>query len=63
MDRFITFGLGTTGTFKGFNQTGRWWWDTSVSPYAVWALGTFSFSLFLFFAWNLCALQKSRDVV
>ncbi len=62
MDRFITFGLGTTGTFKGFNQTGRWWWDTSVSPYAVWALGTFSFSLFLFFAWNLCALQKSREV-
>jgi hypothetical protein len=63
MDRFITFGLGTTGSFKGFNQTGRWWWDTSVSPYAVWALGTFSFSLFLFFAWNLCALQKSREVV
>lgn len=63
MDRFITFGLGTTGTFKGFNQTGRWWWDTSVSPYAVWVLGTLSFFLFVCSAWNLCALQKSREVV
>ena len=62
MDRFITFGLGTTGTFKGFNQTGRWWWDTSISPYAVWALGTASFSLFLVSAWNVCSSEESREI-
>ena len=63
MDRFITFGLGTTGTFKGFNQTGRWWWDTSISPYAVWALGTTSFVLFLLSAWNVSASQKPHTVI
>ena len=62
MDRFITFGLGTTGTFKGFNQTGRWWWDTSISPYAVWALGTASFLLFLVSAWNACSSEESREI-
>jgi hypothetical protein len=61
MDRFITFGLGTTGTFKGFNQTGRWWWNTSVSPYMVWALGTASFVLFLFSAWGVCTSRTSHE--
>ena len=62
MDRFITYGLGTTGTFKGFNQTGRWWWDTSISPYAVWTLGTLSFALFLVTAWNACTSQTSHEL-
>ena len=60
MDRFITYGLGTTGNFKGFNQPGRWWWDASISPYAVWALGTASFLLFLVSAWNVCSSEESR---
>jgi hypothetical protein len=63
MDRFITFGLGTTGTFKGFNQEGRWWWNTSVSPYLVWAIGTTAFVLFLFTAWNLCSPQHSDEKI
>ena len=63
MDRFITFGLGTTGTFKGFNQTGRWWWNTSVSPYLVWAIGTTAFVLFLITAWNLCSPQHSDEKI
>jgi len=54
MDRFITFGLGTTGTFKGFNQEGRWWWDTTFSPYTVWALGSIGFTLFLIVSWKSC---------
>ena len=63
MDRFITFGLGTTGTFKGFNQTGRWWWNTSISPYVVWALGTASFVLFLISAWGVCAPRASHETI
>ena len=62
MDRFITYGLGTTGNFKGFNQPGRWWWDASISPYAVWALGTASFLLFLVSAWNVCSSEESREI-
>jgi len=63
MDRFITFGLGTTGTFKGFNQEGRWWWNTSVSPYLVWAIGTTAFALFLVTALNLCSTQHSDETI
>jgi len=63
MDRFITFGLGTTGTFKGFNQEGRWWWNTSISPYAVWALGTASFVLFLISALGLCSSRTSHETI
>jgi len=63
MDRFITFGLGTTGTFKGFNQEGRWWWNTSVSPYLVWAIGTTAFALFLVAALNLCSAQHSDETI
>ena len=63
MDRFITYGLGTTGTFKGFNQLGRWWWDTSISPYAVWALGTLSFVLFLITAWGVCTSRTSHETI
>ena len=63
MDRFITYGLGTTGNFKGFNQPGRWWWDTSISPYAVWALGTTSFVLFLIFAWGVCTSRTSHETI
>ena len=63
MDRFITYGLGTTGNFKGFNQPGRWWWDASISPYAVWALGTTSFVLFLIFAWGVCISRTSHETI
>ena len=63
MDRFITYGLGTTGNFKGFNQPGRWWWDASISPYAVWALGTTSFVLFLIFAWGVCTSRTSHETI
>lgn len=62
MDRFITFGLGSTGSFNGFNQPGRWWWNTSISPYTVWALGSISFALFLIFAWNVCAADNSHEL-
>ena len=54
MDRFISFGLGSTGYFKGFSQVGGWWWDTSISPYFVWALGSLSFCLFMFAIWQFC---------
>lgn len=60
MDRFITFGLGTTGTFKGFSQEGRWWWDSSISPYFVWGLGSLAFGVFLTAVWQLC-LPKESD--
>jgi hypothetical protein len=59
MDRFITFGLGTTGTFKGFNQEGRWWWDSSISPYFVWGLGSLAFGVFLSAVWQLCLPRES----
>jgi len=61
MDRFISFGLGSTGTFKGFGQEGRWWWDTSISPYFVWGLGTASFALFLTCLWGTCTSQTSQE--
>jgi hypothetical protein len=57
MDRFISFGLGSTGYFKGLSQVGGWWWDTSISPYFVWALGSISFSLFMFAIWQFCRLE------
>jgi hypothetical protein len=59
MDRFITFGLGTTGTFKGFGQEGRWWWDSSISPYFVWGLGSLAFGMFLTAVWQLCLPEES----
>jgi hypothetical protein len=59
MDRFITFGLGTTGTFKGFNQEGRWWWDSSISPYFVWGLGSLAFGVFLTAVWQVCLPEVS----
>jgi hypothetical protein len=59
MDRFITFGLGTTGTFKGFGQEGRWWWDTSISPYFVWGLGSLAFGVFLTAVWQVCLPEVS----
>jgi hypothetical protein len=59
MDRFITFGLGTTGTFKGFNQEGRWWWDSSISPYFVWGLGSLTFGVFLTAVWQVCLPEVS----
>lgn len=61
MDRFITFGLGTTGTFKGFGQEGRWWWDTSISPYFVWGLGSLAFGVFLTAVWQLCLPEESDN--
>jgi hypothetical protein len=61
MDRFITFGLGTTGTFKGFGQEGRWWWDTSISPYFVWGLGSLAFGMFLTAIWQLCLPGESDN--
>jgi len=54
MDRFISFGLGSTGQFKGLSQVGGWWWDTSINPYFVWTLGSLSFSLFMFAIWQFC---------
>jgi hypothetical protein len=62
MDRFISYGLGTTGTFKGFNQPGRWWWNSSFSPYAVWALGSISFLIFMVSAWSACTSETSREI-
>jgi len=61
MDRFITFGLGTTGTFKGFGQEGRWWWDSSISPYFVWGLGSLAFGMFLTAVWQLCLPEESDN--
>ena len=61
MDRFITFGLGSTGTFKGFGQEGRWWWDTSISPYFVWGLGSLAFGFFLTAVWQLCLPEESDN--
>ena len=59
MDRFITLGLGTTGTFKGFGQDGRWWWDTSISPYFVWGFGSLAFGVFLTAVWQVCLPEVS----
>jgi hypothetical protein len=59
MDRFITFGLGTTGTFKGFGQEDRWWWDSSISPYFVWGLGSLAFGVFLIAVWQVCLPEVS----
>lgn len=53
LDRFVSFGLGTTGSFKGLNQENAWWWNTSISPYAVWGLGSITFVLFLISILNL----------
>lgn len=62
MDRFISYGIGTTGTFKGFNQPGRWWWNSSFSPYAVWVLGSISFFIFTVSAWSACTSETSREI-
>jgi len=64
MDRFISFGLGSTGYFNGLNQTGGWWWDTSISPYFVWALGSLSFLLFMVTIWQFCRydIDESKSV-
>lgn len=60
MDRFITFGLGSTGTFKGFEQDGRWWWDSSISPYVVWVSGSLAFVFFVTAVWCVCLPSKSE---
>ena len=57
LDRFISFGLGSTGYFKGLSQVGGWWWDTSISPYFVWALGSLSFLLFMITTLQFCRLN------
>ena len=62
MDRFISYGIGTTGTFKGFNQPGRWWWNSSFSPYAVWVLGSISFFIFTVSAWSACTSETSKEI-
>ena len=54
LDRFISFGLGSTGTYKGLNQQDGWWWETSISPYTVWALGTLAFMFFIISIFNFC---------
>ncbi len=62
LDRFISFRLGSTGYFKGLNQDGGWWWDTSINPYFVWALGSLSFMLFLFTIWEFCLVKSEQKV-
>lgn len=63
LDRFITFDLGNSGTFKGFNQPDRWWWDTSISPYFVWGLGSVTFAMFLALISNECLPKSSNASV
>ncbi len=60
MDRFISFGLGSAGYFNGLNQAGGWWWDTSISPYFVWALGSLSFLLFMVTIWQFCRHERDE---
>ena len=45
--------------FKGFNQEGRWWWDTSISPYFVWGFGSLAFGVFLTAVWQVCLPEVS----
>jgi hypothetical protein len=60
MDRYIT-GMSQPTWNLDFSE--GWWWNVSVSPFAIWAMGSLGMSFFLVFVFNKLIKEENKPSI